>query len=228
MDQPIAQASLAKTSVYRRYHPRSHAVQLTAPTPCLADHNVVTPRATSAQHVGFGANGRSRRVNTFACRTRELGPGRHLAELRGALDYQSAQDVQRRLEPLWASGTLVLLDLSGVTFADSSCIRALLLARRDADRHGATLACWHRRPGCTPGWRWAECSTCSESAPTWPPRSPRPRPTPKAPGQLTRFPHDGVELGAVRTARKGPTRSARASVAGGGAVARSASAPPGL
>lgn len=78
-------------------------------------------------------------MNTFACRTRELGPGRHLAELRGALDYQSAQDVQRRLEPLWASGTLVLLDLSGVTFADSSCIRALLLARRDADRHGAAL-----------------------------------------------------------------------------------------
>lgn len=59
----------------------------------------------------------------------------------GELDYVSSPALIEKLQPLIARGERsIVLDLSGVTFCDSSGLNTLLLARQQADQRGAELA----------------------------------------------------------------------------------------
>ncbi|MEU4878436.1 STAS domain-containing protein [Streptomyces sp. NPDC021608] len=61
--------------------------------------------------------------------------------ISGALDYLSIPVLMEKLRPLIARGDRsMVLDLSGVTFCDSSGLNALLLARQQAERRGLKLA----------------------------------------------------------------------------------------
>jgi anti-sigma B factor antagonist len=59
--------------------------------------------------------------------------------LIGELDLASAQGLEGRLRELGAAGERVGIDLSGLTFIDSSGIRLLIHSLRDARRDGWEL-----------------------------------------------------------------------------------------
>ncbi|MDQ6915878.1 MAG: STAS domain-containing protein [Actinomycetota bacterium] len=59
--------------------------------------------------------------------------------LEGELDMASAPTLESALADALASADAVELDLGGVRFMDSSGLRALLCARRDADAAGRRL-----------------------------------------------------------------------------------------
>ncbi len=59
--------------------------------------------------------------------------------LLGELDLTVADQLERRLERLRAVGTSVRLDLSELSFIDSSGIRVVIRARLDATRDGWAL-----------------------------------------------------------------------------------------
>jgi anti-anti-sigma factor len=64
----------------------------------------------------------------------------HVIHVRGELDLASAPLLSDALAAAAANGTLpVILDLSKVTFIDSSALRALVLAGRDLSERGRTL-----------------------------------------------------------------------------------------
>jgi anti-anti-sigma factor len=56
--------------------------------------------------------------------------------VEGELDLGTVEDLESRLGELREDGQAVLLDLSPLAFMDSSGLRALMLAREDADRDG--------------------------------------------------------------------------------------------
>ncbi|MFJ7631019.1 STAS domain-containing protein [Streptomyces sp. NPDC097595] len=65
------------------------------------------------------------------------GPALHVV---GELDYASSAALSLRTEALRLSpGQLLVVDLSGVEFCDSTGITALLAARRHAQAAGATM-----------------------------------------------------------------------------------------
>nr|BFD88261.1 STAS domain-containing protein [Streptomyces sp. Xyl84] len=67
--------------------------------------------------------------------------GRHLVTFRGDLDLHTAPLLADTLQPLLATeGHSVLLDLSGVTFLDSTGLTCLIAAYRTARTTGARLA----------------------------------------------------------------------------------------
>ncbi|MET8170467.1 STAS domain-containing protein [Streptomyces sp. NPDC005329] len=64
-----------------------------------------------------------------------------VVRVSGELDYVSSPVLMEELQPLIARGDRsVVLDLSGVTFCDSSGLNALLSARQQAERRGVELA----------------------------------------------------------------------------------------
>ncbi|HEX4867148.1 MAG TPA: STAS domain-containing protein [Acidimicrobiales bacterium] len=64
----------------------------------------------------------------------------HVIKVAGELDLASAPELSSVLaEPAGASTLPVVLDLSGVTFIDSSALRALLLAGRQLANAGRKL-----------------------------------------------------------------------------------------
>jgi anti-sigma B factor antagonist len=64
----------------------------------------------------------------------------HVIRVGGELDLASAPELTKVLsEPAGQSTVPVVLDLQGVTFIDSSALRALLLAGRELADHGRKL-----------------------------------------------------------------------------------------
>lgn len=59
--------------------------------------------------------------------------------LRGEIDMTGLDDLQSAIEPNLAPGQTVVLDLSGVRFADSTLLRVLSQARGKAGDVGAAL-----------------------------------------------------------------------------------------
>lgn len=59
--------------------------------------------------------------------------------LRGELDLAAVPALERRLEQTWGSAEAVVLDLSELTFIDSSGIKALIGAAVYASEHGRSL-----------------------------------------------------------------------------------------
>ena len=59
--------------------------------------------------------------------------------LRGEIDMAGLDDLQSAIEPHLAPGQTVVLDLSEVTFADSTLLRVLSQARGKADQAGGAL-----------------------------------------------------------------------------------------
>ena len=67
--------------------------------------------------------------------------------LMGELDTVDSGEVSRLLYDAATAGKpVVRLDLSGLTFADSSAISAILLCAQAAERNGATLQIVNPRP----------------------------------------------------------------------------------
>ena len=72
---------------------------------------------------------------------RRTGTDRHLITVQGTLDLHTARQLADTLQSLLlADGHSVLLDLSGVTFLDSSGLTCLIAAYRTARTTGARLA----------------------------------------------------------------------------------------
>ena len=59
--------------------------------------------------------------------------------LRGEIDLAGLDDIQSVIEPHLASGQTIVLDLSGVTFADSTLLNVLHRARSRANDGGGAL-----------------------------------------------------------------------------------------
>ena len=59
--------------------------------------------------------------------------------LRGEIDLAGLDDLQSAVEPHLAPGQTVVLDLSDVTFADSTLLKVLVQARGKADDVGGAL-----------------------------------------------------------------------------------------
>jgi anti-sigma B factor antagonist len=59
--------------------------------------------------------------------------------LRGEIDLAGLDDLQSAVEPHLAPGQTVVLDLSGVTFADSTLLKVLSRARGRAKEGGGAL-----------------------------------------------------------------------------------------
>ena len=59
--------------------------------------------------------------------------------LSGEIDMAGLDDLQSAIEPHLAPDQTVVLDLSGVTFADSTLLRVLTQARGKADQAGGAL-----------------------------------------------------------------------------------------
>ncbi|MCI3150462.1 MULTISPECIES: STAS domain-containing protein [Streptomyces] len=71
---------------------------------------------------------------------RRTGTDRHLITVQGTLDLHTARQLADTLQSLLlADGDSVLLDLSGVTFLDSSGLTCLIAAYRTARTTGARL-----------------------------------------------------------------------------------------
>ena len=64
--------------------------------------------------------------------------GKVLIEVSGELDFAAVEELRAPLMPATEQGTVVL-DLSGVTFCDSSGVRTLVEADRSAREHGGAF-----------------------------------------------------------------------------------------
>ena len=62
-----------------------------------------------------------------------------VVSLRGEIDMAGLDDLQSAVEPHLAPGQTVVLDLSDVTFADSTLLKVLSHARGKADDIGGAL-----------------------------------------------------------------------------------------
>ncbi|MTE17783.1 anti-sigma factor antagonist [Streptomyces sp. TRM43335] len=78
---------------------------------------------------------------TMEVRARSLAVGRVLLTVTGEFDHHSAHRLTDTLRPALETGvTTVLLDLSGVSFLDSTGVTRLLRAHRDVRAVGGRLA----------------------------------------------------------------------------------------
>lgn len=82
----------------------------------------------------------------FTAQTSELGAGRRLLRLCGDLDFAGAEQAWQQADALLADNTTLVLDLACVQMADSSALRFLLLARREAAARGGALQLIGVRP----------------------------------------------------------------------------------
>ncbi|MGW6486199.1 STAS domain-containing protein [Streptomyces sp. NPDC055056] len=75
---------------------------------------------------------------TITRRDAATGP---VLEIVGDLDYASAPDLRQALDTLTLTGEhLLVLDLAGLEYCDSSGLTGLLAARNLATEHGARIA----------------------------------------------------------------------------------------
>ncbi|MGW6210488.1 STAS domain-containing protein [Streptomyces sp. NPDC055109] len=75
---------------------------------------------------------------TITTRSVATGP---ILEITGDLDYDSAPDLRESVNNLTlTSGQLLILDLAGLEYCDSSGLTVLLAARNLADERGADMA----------------------------------------------------------------------------------------
>ncbi len=72
----------------------------------------------------------------FDLSVREL-PGVHIVALRGELDMATAKGLAESLTAI--AGSMVVVDLAGLTFVDTSGITALVIARNQITRDGDRL-----------------------------------------------------------------------------------------
>src|SRR5579883_1812402 len=85
-------------------------------------------------------------VVPFTVQTVDLGQSRHVMNLRGDLDIAAADQAWEQVNELLTPRALVILDVSRLGVMDSSGLRVLLLARREAEARGATLTLLRPRP----------------------------------------------------------------------------------
>lgn len=77
-------------------------------------------------------------MSPITTRNAAAGP---VLEISGDLDHVTAPEVRRAVEDLdLAAGQLLVLDLAGLDFCDSSGINALVIARNLATEHGVDTA----------------------------------------------------------------------------------------
>ncbi|MGZ4762303.1 MAG: STAS domain-containing protein [Ilumatobacteraceae bacterium] len=90
--------------------------------------------------VDFESTGALRRLTLSTCTVDvETTPNNVLLTVIGELDMGDADRVGDLLaEAAGAGKPIVRVDLAGLTFADSSAIKALLLGAKAADEHGVT------------------------------------------------------------------------------------------
>jgi anti-anti-sigma factor len=62
-----------------------------------------------------------------------IGPTAWIVELAGEHDLSTVGGLQDELAAIFARGTTIVIDLSSVTFMDSSVLRELIVAQRRAD-----------------------------------------------------------------------------------------------
>lgn len=74
-------------------------------------------------------------VPRLAVRVQEDGHARAVITASGELDFAAVEELRAPLMPATERG-LVVLDLSGITFCDSSGVRTLVEADRSAREHG--------------------------------------------------------------------------------------------
>ena len=65
--------------------------------------------------------------------------GRVMVHLRGEVDMSTVAEVRDSIEPFLAPSQTVVLDLSEVTFADSSLLNVLVQARGELSKAGGSL-----------------------------------------------------------------------------------------
>src|SRR4051794_39670545 len=75
----------------------------------------------------------------FELKESEMPDGTRLVALRGELDMVSCPQLIKRLEELGDAGADVRLDLSGLSFMDSTGVRALYSAAKHARDGGPAL-----------------------------------------------------------------------------------------
>lgn len=85
-------------------------------------------------------------VVPFSVQTVDLGRSRHLVSMRGDLDLTATDEAWELVNRLLTPGALVILDVSRLGLMDSSGLRFLLLARREAEERGAALGLLRPRP----------------------------------------------------------------------------------
>lgn len=66
-------------------------------------------------------------------------PAAHVATLVGELDAATAPALRRRLQPLARGRSQLIVDLSGVTFADDAAWEVLTTTAKQLRRHGGGL-----------------------------------------------------------------------------------------
>ena len=98
--------------------------------------------------------------------------GRTVVALKGEIDMEEAPKVRRTLLDSLKQKRDILVDLSEVTYIDSSGIASLIEACRPRASRRTTWP-WSRsasaRGAC---WSWHGSTRSSPSMPTWRPRSP--------------------------------------------------------
>lgn len=82
----------------------------------------------------------------FTVHVVDLGDRLYLMHVRGDLDMPAADNAWQRADNLLTPGAALIIDLSRLNLADSSALRFLLLARREAERRGAKLRLTGLRP----------------------------------------------------------------------------------
>jgi anti-anti-sigma factor len=86
------------------------------------------------------------RVGDFEVRSAELPGGAVVLEVEGELDMATAPHLEERFDDMGLAGRTVI-DLTACTFLDSSAVRVLVAAARDATAAGGTVALVATDPG---------------------------------------------------------------------------------
>lgn len=82
----------------------------------------------------------------FTVQTIDLGQRRHLMSISGDLEMIAADQGWHLVNKLLTPGAVLLIDVSRLGLLDSSGLRLLLLARREAKARGAALSLLGARP----------------------------------------------------------------------------------
>ncbi len=72
--------------------------------------------------------------------------GGNLLVLEGEVDPHTTEQLDQAVDAALASGTELVLELSGVTFIDSAGLRSLIRAQRRAEEAGGSLVLRSPRP----------------------------------------------------------------------------------
>ena len=68
---------------------------------------------------------------------------------RGELDMASAPELEQAVMPRLEKGAWIVLDLRSLDFIDSSGLRVVVGAHRNAEEHGGRFTCVRGTPGST-------------------------------------------------------------------------------